>query len=138
MTGVQIFRFEADADPVMDKQYRNDPSYLNSLRSTAGAALADMIMRGTSLYRRIDPPDKEHYDPRSRVKHIWEVGVQTSLDEISARKADMDAAKAEGRSESAAAVLAAAARYRNLPSDGHCKWVIASALEDAARQIQQL
>lgn len=135
MTGMTLMRLTSEVDPLYDHQYRNEPGYLDSMRSTAGRALADRITRDASLYRRVDPSKEAEFDPRARVQHIWEIGVETNKSEIEARKADMDKARAEGRAEAAEIVRAAADRFEQV--DGFCKFVIMSALRSAAREIEK-
>lgn len=95
--------------------------------------MADRILRERALYRRIDPPKDDAVIP---VKHQWSIGLESDLEEIAARERQMDEARRQGRAEAAALCIEAANRYRNVAGDGACKWVIASALEDAAKAIQ--
>lgn len=130
MTGMQILDVSVAVDAAEEALYKNEPGFFDSIRSRACRALASKIIQDASLHRRVG------LDATLRhVQHRWTIGVQTNLSEIESRLSDMEKARAEGRAEAAKIVYAAAARYRNSHSDGPCKWVIASALEDAAAKI---
>lgn len=130
MTGMQILDVSVAVDAEEEAMYKNEPGFFDSIRGNACRALASKIIQDASLHRRIGPDVTMRH-----IYHRWTIGVQTNLSEIESRLSDMDKAGAEGRAEAAKIVYAAAARYRNSHSDGVCKWVIASALEDAASKI---
>jgi len=130
---MEICWVSTPVDPWDQKRFENEPGWLEAMRGTAVRALADLILRdGKALYRRIEP-DKN--TPDARIKHQWTVALESDLGEIAAREKQVEEARRQGRSEAAALCIEAATRYRNQASDGMCKWVIASALEDAAKAI---
>jgi hypothetical protein len=129
--GFRTFGFETKVSFLAWEEHKDHPNYLASIRGSAGRALAEKILADAAVYKRIDLPD---CDPFGKVSHRWTVGIQTDLSEIAAREVEKEIARIEGRREAAAVCLAAASRYRR--QDGGCAYVIASALEDAARAIQ--
>lgn len=114
--------------------YNKEEGWLDAMRSSCIDALANNVLRERAFYRRIDPPEGELHTP---VYHQWSIGVECDMDELKARDMQIEEGRRKGLAEAAAICIAAAARYQNQTSDGMCKWVIASALEGAARAIQK-
>ncbi len=122
-----------------DAMFGKDPGWFDHIRGRAARALAEMILRNNKArYIRRDPTKEQlRRNPDAQIEHLFSIGVETDLTEIEAREAQVEQGRQRGHEEAIAIILAAAQRYRNVTGDGHCKWVIASALEDAARAIQK-
>jgi hypothetical protein len=136
---MEVCWFSNEVSPMEEHRYQKEPGWMEAMRSRAASALAHLILKdGKALFRRIEPTQAElDRNPLANIKYQWSVGVESSLDEIKAREKQIDEARQRGRAEAPAICLEAAKRYQNLREDGMCKWVIASALEDAAKVIQQ-
>lgn len=121
-----------------DAMFGKDPGWFDHIRGRAARALAEMILRGNrARYVRVDPTKEMlRLNPDAQIEHRFSIGVENDMEEIEAREAQVEQGRLRGREEAVAIVLAAAKRYRDLNGDGHCKWVIASALDDAAKSIQ--
>jgi hypothetical protein len=134
---MELLQIETAVASHEQKAFESEPSFLNHIRNNACRALAERMVRDTSLYRRIDPTEKELCEnPFAPVRHRWRVGVERNMSELEARERQMDEARRAALRDAASAVREHASRYDRV--DGVCKWVIISALHDAAKELDRL
>lgn len=137
--GIELLTIEKLVPNHEQKAYQDQPSFMDHVRSGAARALAEKIARDASLYRRIDPTEQElRENPFAPVRHRWLIGVERKMSEIEAREAQMEDARRKGMREAASLVRELAAAYENPRVDGPCKWVLNSALREAAAAIDKL
>lgn len=134
---MEVAWFSVPVTPMEEHRYGKEPGWMESMRSRAAEMLAHFILReNKSLFRRIEPTEEQlRINPAANIHYQWSVGVESSLDDIAAREAQIEQGRRAGLVEAAAIVNAAGERYSKL--DGGCAGVIASALFDAARAIQK-
>jgi hypothetical protein len=120
-------------------RFGEEQGWMDAMRSRAAHTLANMIIAGgKALYRQIDPTEEElRRNPDAPIRHQWTVGLESGMEELAAREAQIEEGRIRGRAEAAAICAEAAQRYQNQTGDGMCKWVIADALNAVARSIQQ-
>jgi hypothetical protein len=135
--GMELLSFETAVEHFKQAAYQDQPSFLAHIRRTAAQALAEKMLADASLYRRVDPTEKElRENPFAPVRHQWRVGIERKMTELEARERQMDEARRAGIREAAASLREQAARYDRV--DGPCKWVLRNSLTDAAAELDRL
>lgn len=128
---MQIVLMETRVSLVAEGLYGHEPSWLESIRSSALTAMGRIILRDASTFERIEPKRGEpHYG--ESVVYRWYVGIECDTAERDMRIWQMAQERAAGRRDAVAIIQAAAARYDK--QQGGFGGLIASALRDAAAE----
>lgn len=135
MTGFRIYDVQQITDAHEEAMYGNDPGFRVSLHSTAARALAEGIIREAAIYERREPKKGDRLYGRGGIYHRWSIGLQTDGDAITARLADMEHARRQGRAEAAAILEEAARRYDH--REGGCAGVLAAELMEMAKVVEK-
>lgn len=137
--GMIVLQVEQAVDGRAQAQYGSEPRWLDHMRSRAARELAEKTLERAAVYSRVDPTEEElKKNPAAPVRHRWKIGIERDMSEIEARNRQMDEARCQGLREAAQHLRTLAVAYRNPRVDGHCKWVLASSMDGAARDLDKL
>ena len=132
---MELLQVETVVSLVEQERYKDEPSFMEHMRSNAARNLAETTLRDAATYRRIDPSDG---DPMPVVRHRWLVGIETKESERNARERQIDEARRSGLREAAAHLRKQATNYDDPRVGGHCKHVLKFQLEEMARALDKI
>lgn len=114
---------------------KHGDEYRRRVAETSARRLIHNILEKCARITEREMPDNGPDAGRTEIIVAFSIGTRDHTDAL---EAQLEAARAEGRAQVAAALEAAAERHRRSSgSDGMCKWVIADALAAEARKARE-